>query len=220
MPPAAWKEVFGNTRKWESVYPKKIKEIIWGWGEKERPQSPFYFHLPASLILRKSSFGSAQGREEIALKHSDWSTPPKTSGFEKSLFLTNTSNDNSVWGQRHEVEWKESQALHALPIPLLAAEPDLSRASLRKQDGTCHHQLLQQRGVLINAVSANRGKTYLDPDQHMPHLIIAVFTKSLTDKAHTDPGLSKHFFPVMLCTTSAKRFEFRKILSWADSSTC
>lgn len=54
----------------------------------------------------------------------------------------------------------------------------------------------------------------------MPHLIIAMFTKSLTDKAHTDPGLSKLSSPVMLCITSVKRSEFRKILSGADFSTC
>lgn len=33
MPPTAWKKVPGNARKWESVYAKKIKKIIWGRGK-------------------------------------------------------------------------------------------------------------------------------------------------------------------------------------------
>lgn len=34
MPPTVWRKVPGNARKWESVYAKKIKEIIWGWGKR------------------------------------------------------------------------------------------------------------------------------------------------------------------------------------------
>lgn len=34
VPAAVWKEVSGNTRKWESVYPKKIKKIIWSKGKR------------------------------------------------------------------------------------------------------------------------------------------------------------------------------------------
>lgn len=97
MPPAVRKEMAGNTRKWESVYPKKIKEIIWRWGKRRGHTvlSPFTSWL---LLIpeNQATAVAAESREEMALNHSDWSTPPKTSAFLKSYFLTNFSTNNSV----------------------------------------------------------------------------------------------------------------------------
>lgn len=111
------------------------------------------------------------------------------------------------------VQWKEHQALHDLCIPSQAAAPTLSRALLGKQDGTCHHQLLQQRDVLINTVSGNRGKTYLDSDQHMLHLtIIAVCHKELDSWSMHWPGSKRGFFSCNALYNVSKMYELRKIL--------
>lgn len=63
---------------------KENKGDYMSLGKKERPQSPFSFRLLPSFVPRKSSHSSAEGREEMALNHSDWSTSPKTSAFLKS----------------------------------------------------------------------------------------------------------------------------------------
>lgn len=134
-----------------------------GLGKKERPHSPFSFHLLASFVPGKSSHSAAEGREEMPLNHSDWSTPRRTLAFLQSCFLTHFSANNSIWVSVKTGQRPGSQAPRSLCTPSLAAVPNLGRASPRKRDGSCHHQLLQQRNVLINAVSGNRGKTYLDP---------------------------------------------------------
>lgn len=59
MPPTIGKKVPGNARKWESVYAKKIKEIIWGWGKRightaPSPSTLWHLSFPENEIPTKS----------------------------------------------------------------------------------------------------------------------------------------------------------------------
>lgn len=96
-------------------------------GKKDRPHSPFSFHLLASFIPRKLSHSRAEGGEEMAIDHSHWSTPPHISAFLQSCILANLSTNN--WVLVQGVQQKEGQDPQA-PEPLAgsSAHPELSSA--------------------------------------------------------------------------------------------
>lgn len=160
MPTTVWKTVPGSAMKWELVYAKKIKAIIWGWGKRMghialSPSTSWHLSFPENQA-------TAEQREEMAINHSHWRSPLQISAFLKSSILANSSTSNSVLLKGRGAQQKEGQDPQP-PEPLAgsSAQPELSSKETGWQSP---HQLLQQRDVLINTVSRNREKAYFDLD--------------------------------------------------------
>lgn len=161
MPPIVWKKVPGSARKWELVYAKKMKEIIWGWWKRIGHTALFpstFWHLPFP-----ENPATAEGEEEMAINLHAGALPHKSQLFSEAAFQPISPPITQLCWKARGAQQKEGQDPQQPPEALAGSRARAELSSAHKHDGI-PHQLPQQRDVLINTVSRNREKAYFDLD--------------------------------------------------------
>lgn len=116
MPPIVWKKVPGSARKWELVYAKKIKEIIWGWGKRigHTALSPSTFwHLPFPEIQATAE----PSGEEMAINPHPGALPHKFQLFSAAAFQPISPPITQLCSEARGARQKEGQEPQQPPEP-------------------------------------------------------------------------------------------------------